>query len=189
MERLSILGLYQYNNDVFSGFVVPDGVDPDTAIAYILNENEGLTLIRPDYEFMQEMIFYWSKAEQASWEKLMQTVTTDWNPLYNYDRFEEWTDEGSSKAKNSQSGKGSSVNAQKAFNTDAFKDTVKSDTEDEASSSGSASSESSHKGHMYGNIGVTTSAQMIQGVRDISEWNIYQYIAESFRRRFCIELW
>lgn len=189
MERMSILGLYQYNEDVFSGLVVPDGVDSDTVIAYILNENEGLTLLRPDYDFMQQMIYYWSKAELPSWEKLQQTMTVEYNPVYNYDRYEEWTDSGTSKASNKQEGKGSSVNAQKAFNTDNFKDTVKTDSEDSASSSGTASSDSEHKGHMYGNIGVTTAMQMIKEQREVVDWNIYQFIAESFRRRFCIEVW
>lgn len=189
MERLSIVGLYNYNEEIFSGLVLPDGVDTDTAIAYILNENEGLTLIRPDYEFMQQMIYYWSKAELPSWEKLQQTMTIEYNPIYNYDRYEEWTDSGQSAATNSQRGSGISVNAQVAFNTDEFKDTVKNDRSDAASSSGSAESSSEHSGHMYGNIGVTTTMQMIKEQREVVDWNIYQFIAESFRRRFCIELY
>ena len=40
-----------------------------------------------------------------------------------------------------------------------------------------------------GNIGVTTTQQMIQQQRDVVEFNIYDYIIGSFKRRFCLMLW
>lgn len=40
-----------------------------------------------------------------------------------------------------------------------------------------------------GNIGVTTTQQMIEQERNISEFNIYDYIVRSFKRRFCIMLY
>lgn len=37
-----------------------------------------------------------------------------------------------------------------------------------------------HSGRMHGNIGVTTSQQMLQAELDISKWNLYNEIAELF---------
>ena len=37
-----------------------------------------------------------------------------------------------------------------------------------------------------GNIGVTTTQQMIKEERDISDFNIYGYIADSFKNEFCV---
>ena len=37
-----------------------------------------------------------------------------------------------------------------------------------------------------GNIGVTTSQQMIEQERNVVKFNIYDYIVESFKQRFCI---
>ena len=41
-------------------------------------------------------------------------------------------------------------------------------------------------GHTYGNIGVTTAAQMISGERELYKWDVYQAIAQEFKQRFCI---
>lgn len=37
-----------------------------------------------------------------------------------------------------------------------------------------------------GNIGVTTTQQMIKEEREVDKFNIYDYIVESFKRRFCL---
>ena len=37
-----------------------------------------------------------------------------------------------------------------------------------------------------GNIGVTTTQQMIQEEREVDQFNIYDYIVQSFKRRFCL---
>lgn len=42
------------------------------------------------------------------------------------------------------------------------------------------------KGHAYGNIGVTTTQQMIEQERETVKFNIIDYIIESFKNRFCI---
>lgn len=42
------------------------------------------------------------------------------------------------------------------------------------------------KGRAYGNIGVTTTQQMIEQERETVKFNITDYIIESFKNRFCI---
>ena len=54
------------------------------------------------------------------------------------------------------------------------------------SHNGAESAAGSHAGHMYGNIGVTTAAQMLEGERDLYKWDVYQAIAQEFKERFCI---
>ena len=46
--------------------------------------------------------------------------------------------------------------------------------------------QSSHGGRTHGNIGVTTSQQMLQAELDISRWNIIQQITDLFVTEFCI---
>lgn len=43
-----------------------------------------------------------------------------------------------------------------------------------------------YNAHMHGNIGVTTTQQMLKEERDIVDWNIYEMIARHFRDRYCI---
>lgn len=43
-----------------------------------------------------------------------------------------------------------------------------------------------HTAHLYGNIGVTTSQQMLQQELDVRKFNIYDKIADMFMTEFCI---
>lgn len=43
-----------------------------------------------------------------------------------------------------------------------------------------------HTAHLYGNIGVTTSAQMLEGEIDIRSNDFYKIYITEFRRRFCL---
>lgn len=47
----------------------------------------------------------------------------------------------------------------------------------------------SHTLRAYGNIGVTTSQQMLQSELDIQRWNIYEQIADMFISEFCLMIY
>lgn len=53
----------------------------------------------------------------------------------------------------------------------------------------SGSNRLTHTGHLYGNIGVTTSQQMLQSELDIAKWNLYDNIADIFINEFCIQVY
>lgn len=86
------------------------------------------------------------------------------------------TENGSSSTTTTGSSSGSEVSS--GTNTGTVT-TAGSDTE-----SGTISTELEEL--EQGNIGVTTSQQMIEAEREIVKFNIYDYIIESFKCRFCI---
>ena len=47
----------------------------------------------------------------------------------------------------------------------------------------------SHKLRAFGNIGVTTSQQMLQSELDIDTWNLYEHITDMFLDEFCVLLY
>ena len=49
--------------------------------------------------------------------------------------------------------------------------------------------ERTYTAHMYGNIGVMTSQQMLQAEYDIALWNIYEHIKDLFMQEFCIAVY
>lgn len=63
-------------------------------------------------------------------------------------------------------------------------ETTNSKTESENSENTNESF--NHKYHGEGNIGVTTTQQMIEAEREVVKFNIYDYIIEEFKQRFCI---
>ena len=62
------------------------------------------------------------------------------------------------------------------------------DTENE-SVNGGRTGKHTRTGRAHGNIGVTTSQQMIQSERDLVVFNLYDVIAESFIENFCLMIY
>lgn len=159
---LSLLGLYQYNEQLFDGFRIPTGVDKDILVQNLLAETAEFEILYPDPEFMANMISVWSAKELPVWEELEQTLHYDYDPISNYDRKEESTNTGESL------GKVAGYNATDLVN------------------SSGASTDVKRTARMWGNIGVTTTQQMIREQREAVRFNISDYIIESFIKRFCL---
>ena len=161
-ETLSLLGLYQYNNKLFDGMKLPEGIDRETFINNLLAETAEFEILYPDPEFLANMIAVWSAKEFPVWEELEKTRHYDYNPISNYDRNEESTNTGESL------GKVAGYNASDLVNSSGATTDVK------------------RKARMWGNIGVTTTQQMIEEQRGVVKFNMADYIIESFKQRFCL---
>ena len=159
---LSLLGLYQYNDQLFDGLRLPGGVNKETLVDNLLAETAEFEVLYPDAECMANMIAVWSEKELPVWEKLESTLHYKYDPLSNYDRNEETTD-------NSESlGKVAGYNAADLVN------------------SSGASADNKRVSRVWGNVGVTTSQQMLEEERRVSRFNMTDYIIESFIKRFCL---
>lgn len=67
-------------------------------------------------------------------------------------------------------------------------DTTQAETSSDDETRNLANS-SQHSGHVHGNIGVTTSQQMLQAELDIDYWNLYEHIADVFVGELCIPVY
>jgi len=168
--KLTLMTLYNYTDgSLFDRLQVPDNVDRDNVIASILDECGEFGLIYADPDFMQMMIGVWSTRELPIWKKLDETLHYDYDPISNYDRIEDSTRDVS----------GEGTGSETAFNTQDLEVT---------NGSQSKGNEIFHS-RIRGNIGVTTSQQMIQAQRDLVKFNLVNYIVESFRSRFSIDVY
>ncbi len=202
---LSILGLYEYNEDIFANLHLPEGVDADILIPEICTECSDFALLYPDYDFMKMLIGVWSTKEQRIWEAMVESTELEYNPIENYDRQESIQRSISSSSTGSSTGSssvteqnsGTSTGSQTAFNSDTFKDTGKTVSSGTGSTTtqGSDSAQQSGTGtetvtsRVHGNIGVVTSQQMIAGFREISNFSVYDFIVQSFKNRFCVQVY
>lgn len=166
MAWLSIASMYAYDTTIFDNMELPNGVDRDTLIFNLLSETAELEVLYPNVPFMKEMLKMWSAKELPVWERMYRTTTLEYNPIENYDRIEEFTDVNS----------GHAISRVAAFNENSLT----------PSGDGDTNSTSTRNGRTHGNIGVTTSQQMIEAERKVSEFNIIDYITDSFKRRFCL---
>lgn len=199
---LSIMGLYNYDNTIFDGLTPPADLDKNTLIDYIMMECANLELLYPDFPVMKRLITSWAGARAHSWERLYQSTVQNYNMIHNYDRYEEWTDTSSRTTSGNSftadttntTSSGTTNTSKAAYNAAEMTPTESVSSSATANSTGSGNSSNTgsetgsggHEGHLYGNIGVTTAAQMLSEERDLYKWDVYQAIAQEFKERFCI---
>ena len=167
---LSVNGLYQYDNTLFDGMVIPPAMNKTVLINYIIMECAELEILIPNPDTLKVLIESWSISRLHSWIRLYESTVQDYNMIENYDRTEEWTDKGE--------GEGHGKNYKAGYNAGA---TVLSDNND-----ANSKQSSEHKGRVHGNIGVVTAPQMIQGERDVDGYDVYMAITDEFKRKFCV---
>lgn len=171
---LSILGMYNYDNTVFERMVLPESINRDVLISMICSELAELELLYPDLETMRLIVGTWSIANLANWNKLIATTELEYNPIENYDRKEEWDDIQTTDNEGNTTTKTASYDNTQLLDTGGGL----------AKTKGTATNK--RNGRAHGNIGVTTTQQMIEQERNVVKFNIYDYIVDSFKNRFCI---
>jgi acyl transferase domain-containing protein len=183
-----------------------------------------LEVLYPSAPFMADMVELWSNKELPTWERLYSAMQLEYNPIENYDRQEEWTDEKDETRESSVSDstildgetqnsgsvthaiqnrttdrkvtgynsntlqpQSQDIESGSTVDTDATKQEVDSTTTRTGSGSEDTTGTVEHVGRVHGNIGVTTSQQMLQSELDlVPQLNIINYIISSFKSRFCI---
>ena len=202
---LSIYGLYTYNAEIFDNLVLPPGLDKDILVSDILTECSDFALLYPNYDFMKMLIGVWSQKELLIWTRLHESETIEYNPIENYDRHEsisrsvtsEASGSSAANSKANTTGTGTSKAGKTAYDSGSIRDVAQSDNintdasmgESSESSQNSASGVETVINHSHGNIGVTTAQQMIEGYREVSQFCTYDYIVQSFKDRFCVQVY
>ena len=236
--KITTVGFYQYmnayNNDLFGLLNLPPGINKDTLVNNIMLRGGEFEVVYSNPDFYKSAIGLWSNKHYRTFEKWINALNIDYNPLENYDRMEEWSDSGSrtntgtvsdsgirkntgtqsteSSGKDNFKGSGNSTSSDEisAYNSNSFQNDKKNTTNSSNSSETNTTANntrtdnlsesnsntrtdnlyektnSDRKGRAHGNIGVTTSQQMLQSELDIAKWNIYEQITDLFLSEFCI---
>ena len=185
---VSLLGLSRINPGILDDLVLPDGLDADLVKDNLLAETAELEVIYPDAVFMQAMIGRWSQKELPIWTRLYKTTLLDYNPIENYDRTEEWTEgENSARSVDAETTGNSTTDSTGSTNTEQREQgNVKVNTAADTTTNETEKRDLVRSGRTHGNIGVTTSQQMIESERQVSLYNIIDVIINSFKNRFCL---
>ena len=205
---VSYLGLYNYDSTIFDDFALPNSIASRKAefVDEILSELGQLEALYPNAEVFKRILKAWSNTRLTEWQRVETALTAEYNPIHNYDRNVDYSDTNTEKEtgkSNSTSSTESNANgtnenteSETAFNTESFKNRTKNAGTDTASSTASATNESNntvtretkvqHTAHLYGNIGVTTSQQMINEELAMRRGDLESYIIDDFKHRFCV---
>ena len=196
---LTVMGMYQYDNTLFDLFKLPSSMESmkEKIINTICFDTQELEVLYPSTPTLQFAIGVWCDTMIPIWEKLYATTQLDYNPIENYNRTETVTenekrndDLSSSTESNSNS---ENINQNVAFNDQNFsnheKNMLNTDNQITGSETNKYNTDRNVTTKTSGNIGVTTSQQMIVQERQISEFNIVQYIVDDFKQRFCLMIY
>lgn len=289
MAKLSLIGLYNYDSTLFDDLTFPEGIEKDIAVNEILMKSGEFELVYPSLNFMKSQITMWGRKHYRTFQKWLDALSIEYDPLYNYDRHEEYSDEehkGSNykteadynedktldledkrtpdletkRTPDLETKRTPDLNEQTTYNTtdtteqidnatserkvsaydssnyepsektetDNGKvevgkggtvdlDTTGTDTTTETGTdtttetgtdttthsgtdktnikgklsdvTGMENNYVTHEAHLYGNIGVTTSMQLLREELDVQRWNIYEHIADIFVDEFCIQIY
>lgn len=181
--NLSIMGLYYEDPTILDPMAPQLPKDDDNAPlldfnvlrSNILVECAEIEIVYPEPDTFKIALEAWSYTREHEWQRMYDALMEDYNALHNYDRHEQidrtytpgagYSDTLSNPGYNS----GTMVTAGETTHTPDGESDIDSVTN-----------------HMYGNIGVTTSAQMLLGELEARKTDIYKIITDEFRKRFCL---
>ena len=225
-QRLTLIGLYNYDNTLFDNMTLPEGYDKETLVETLLLEHGEKCVLYTDFDFMKYSFGVVSRKWALELEKIYEALTAEYNPIENYDRNEEWEDHaGTTYGKQNnvdfsnettygrtdtrtQETDGTTEHKVAAFNeatyapddyTTTHDGTIKNEAGGKDTTvikgkseglSGTDKTNSSHKGHVHGNIGVTTAAAMVsEVVNQRLTKNLYGTAARIFANELLIQIY
>lgn len=86
---MSILGMYNYDPNIFELLHLPDSVQRQTIIDLIISEAAELEILYPNPDILRVIIGAWSNGRQNAWARIAAALDAEYNPIENTDRYED----------------------------------------------------------------------------------------------------
>lgn len=185
-SSLSIMGLYIYDDSIFSLMELPDGVEADTVENAILMECADLELWLPDWDVMHDAIQIWSKKNLWKWAKMYASTQFDYNPIWNKDGTTTETLQAADIGSGTNTGTVTAVNEVSGYNVNTYSPEARSTTTPNTAWSDNRQKGETRTKTEKGNIGVTSTQQLIKEEREVSDFSIYDLIVRDFKEAFCL---
>lgn len=205
-STLSILGLWQIRNDIFDNMQLPDGLTMSVLMPELLAQTAELESLYTDPDILKTLIGAWSARRLYTWTQLYDTTQLEYNPIWNKDGVVTETETRSLDSdrletrdlKNTADSTSTSDSLHSVYGFNSTSAQAESEDHSEAAAESTATDTGTVKDAKdetetitrsrveQGNIGVTTTQSMIKEQRDIVNFDIYQFIIDDFRGRFCL---
>lgn len=193
MATLTIRTLYEYDKTIFDGLRLPSisDIDPsltvspvafkldkDVLINKIIFDTLGLSVAYPATDDMKDAIKTWSDTSFETWRRLYAAWVLQYNPIWNVDGEETLKHEGGFESHND------ATNKHDVTGYDTM--TYSADTRDTGDGNADGTDHYTDTRKRAGNIGVTSTQSLILQEAEVAQMNLYNFIADSFKRNFCI---
>ena len=214
MARVTLWGFYQYDKTLFDGIVLPNGIDKDNLVSDIMRNSGDLYPYHQIPEYLKRNINFWFARRLFDFERMYEALRVEYSPIENYDRKEnikrDYENSGVDKASttlgssttSTNVGSNDNENKVSAYNesdyTNREKDTQNYNSTVTNTGSGTDTTQTEYglkrkeveDIHVHGNIGVTTSQQMIESEISLrAKYDIYKIISKEFEREFLVQIY
>lgn len=210
LHQGGIRALLDWDDTLFDGMVLPDDINDDDMKKLIVDDiilRHGDTpLFIPEPTVMKYYITSWSTRMLPIFTRMYAACTAEYNPIENYDRTEDRSETtkdtmGNTRTLNTSTattGTNTTEDSVSAENVTTFSpDTrsVQTPNLTEADSgtigdSGNYNGSLTIKSNIHGNIGVTTSQQMLESeLQLVPKLEIVRIISDSWAAEFCLDVY
>ena len=214
MARLTLWGIYQYDKTLFDNIVLPEGIDKDNLISDIMRNSGDLYPYHQVPEYLKKNITFWFSRRLFDFERMYEALRVEYSPIENYDRKENTTrnyeNSGTDKESTTRGSTTTSTNIGSNDNENKVSAYNESDYTNREKETQSYNSTLTNTGsgtdttqteyglkrkevediRVHGNIGVTTSQQMIESEMELrAKYDIYKIISREFEREFLVQVY
>lgn len=90
MSRITLNGWLQYDPTIFDGVILPEDYDRKALLAEIMSRSGELYTYHQVPYVLKENIRLWFSRNFLNFDRMMAALMTEYNPIENYDRHEDW---------------------------------------------------------------------------------------------------
>lgn len=183
--------IYSYHvfltGGLFENCSFPDGVDKEIVINTILINCGEFEPLFKDADFMKMAVYTWCTKWYHTFERWQLTLTEEYNPIHNYDRYEDINEKHDNTSSLNSTNHDTITNTRSAYNSNGYEPLNKSVNDGNDNSNGKDNGTFERNAHLYGNIGVTESTAMARNEIEFrGEYNIYDLISDCFATELCV---
>ena len=210
LHQGGIRALLDWDDTLFAGMILPTGFDTEENRKLIIDDiilRHGDTpLFIPEPSIMKYYIQSWSIRMLPVFTRMYAACTAEYNPIENYDRQEDRTETTEDTMGNTRTldtstattGTNTTEESVSAENVNTFEPDNKTvQTPDlDVADTGTITDDGSYDGsltidsHIHGNIGVTSSQQMLeQELELVPKLNMVRIISDSWAAEFCLAVY
>ena len=193
---ITLLSMISWNPNILDNLHIPANLNLEAIQINLIDECGELPLTVTNPKQFGILLDKWSTIQLDKWNRMQKALEIEYNPLENYDRQEIGDDLRTPDLtntyidKNPNANKSNIKNYKNGYNSnsqvlsDSSESTTGTDIETSNKSTGTENNH--HDWHIHGNIGVTTSQQMLQSELDVAKNLVSDVIVDDFKNKFCI---
>lgn len=181
--------LYEFDNTIFDNMVWPQETDATLAVQAILFKCGLLTPVYGEPALNKQTNTFWSQSNLFEMEQVWKALRSDYNPIENYDRYTDSKRDIIDNGTYSTDVDSTTTSKISPFDTGGFQNSDQTTSDSGTHGASGNDRDDIYNEHTHGNIGVTTTQQMIQQEIKLRKKSFYDWVADKYANDMCLGVW